>query len=46
MTRHTLPMTIALGALAGALGGMLGVGGGIILVPLLVHFLYASQHEA
>ena len=39
-------MTIALGALAGALGGMMGVGGGIILVPLLVHFLDASQHEA
>ena len=46
MTRHTLPLTIGLGALAGALGGMLGVGGGIILVPLLIQFLDAPQHEA
>jgi len=46
MTRHALPLTIALGALAGALGGMMGVGGGIVLVPLLIHFLGASQHEA
>jgi uncharacterized membrane protein YfcA len=46
MTRHALPLTIALGALAGALGGMMGVGGGIVLVPLLIHFLGVSQHEA
>ena len=39
-------MTIALGAFAGALGGMMGVGGGIVLVPLLVHLLRATQHEA
>ncbi|HKQ19446.1 MAG TPA: sulfite exporter TauE/SafE family protein, partial [Candidatus Eisenbacteria bacterium] len=39
-------MTIALGAFAGALGGMMGVGGGIILVPLLVHLLATTQHEA
>lgn len=39
-------MTIALGAFAGALGGMMGVGGGIVLVPLLVHLLDATQHEA
>jgi len=34
------------GLLAGALGGLMGVGGGIILVPLLVHALRAGQHEA
>lgn len=34
------------GLLAGALGGLMGVGGGIILVPLLVHALHVGQHEA
>jgi uncharacterized membrane protein YfcA len=46
MIRHTLPATIAIGALAGALGGLMGVGGGILLVPLLVHLLREPQHEA
>lgn len=32
--------------LSGAIGGLMGVGGGIILVPLLVHVLHVSQHEA
>ena len=35
-----------LGALSGALGGLMGVGGGIILVPLLTHVLHRGQHEA
>jgi len=39
-------MTIALGAFAGALGGMMGVGGGIVLVPLLIHVIGVTQHEA
>ncbi len=34
------------GLLAGALGGLMGVGGGILLVPLLVTFTRAGQHEA
>jgi hypothetical protein len=34
------------GALSGALGGLMGVGGGIILVPLLVHAMRRPQHEA
>src|SRR5690242_17045296 len=35
-----------LGALTGALGGLMGVGGGIVLVPLLVHLVHRGQHEA
>ncbi|MGE5179577.1 MAG: sulfite exporter TauE/SafE family protein [Bacteroidota bacterium] len=46
MIRHPLLLTASLGAAAGALGGMMGVGGGILLVPLLVHLMGESQHEA
>jgi uncharacterized protein len=46
MIRHPLFLTAALGVLAGALGGMMGVGGGIVLVPLLVHLMRKAQHEA
>src|SRR2546425_4550855 len=34
------------GLVAGALGGLMGVGGGILLVPLLVHLAHVEQHEA
>jgi len=34
---------IALGALAGLLAGLLGVGGGIVIVPVLI-FLFTAQH--
>lgn len=46
MIRHPLLVTVLIGAAAGALGGMMGVGGGILLVPLLVHVLGERQHEA
>ena len=35
-----------MGAASGILGGMVGVGGGIIIVPALVYFLGFSQHTA
>jgi uncharacterized membrane protein YfcA len=44
MRRHAL--SFLLGAVSGALGGMMGVGGGIVLVPLLTHVLREGQHEA
>lgn len=34
------------GVLAGVLSGMLGIGGGMILVPVMVSLLGLSQHEA
>ena len=37
---------VAVGALAGMLAGLLGVGGGILLVPFLVLAVGMSQHEA
>jgi len=35
-----------IGLLAGALSGLLGIGGGIVMVPLLVHVLGLSRMEA
>jgi uncharacterized protein len=37
---------IAVGTAAGILAGLLGVGGGVLLVPFLVLALGMSQHEA
>ena len=37
---------IALGLTAGVLSGLLGVGGGILLVPVMVYAFSLSQHEA
>lgn len=44
-TRVTLA-GVAIGAAAGLLSGLLGVGGGVVMVPLLVSFVGLSQHEA
>jgi uncharacterized membrane protein YfcA len=46
MTIETMMLIIAVGLAAGILGGMVGVGGGIIIVPALVYFLAFSQHQA
>ncbi len=37
---------LVVGILAGFLSGMVGVGGGIIIVPALVYFLSFSQQQA
>ena len=47
--KHTMTEIIILlivGLLAGFLSGMVGVGGGIIIVPALVYFLSFSQQQA
>src|SRR5215467_10389219 len=46
---HSILMTIAvliLGVVAGILLGLLGIGGGIVLVPAMVHVLHMDQHLA
>jgi uncharacterized membrane protein YfcA len=37
---------IVIGLLAGVLSGVLGVGGGLIMIPLMVLILGYNQHEA
>jgi uncharacterized protein len=39
-------MLLGLGLLAGVLSGLIGIGGGIIIVPALVLFFGFSQHLA
>ena len=46
MSITTLIILIVIGILAGILSGMVGVGGGIIIVPALVYLLGFSQHTA
>src|SRR5690348_9075747 len=37
---------ILLGVIIGALSGVVGIGGGIIIVPALVYLFHMSQHKA
>lgn len=46
MTTTTIVSLAIIGLLAGMLSGLVGVGGGIVMVPLLVLFLGFSQHQA
>ena len=46
MSIETILLLIVVGLAAGVLSGMVGVGGGIIVVPALVIFLGFSQHQA
>lgn len=46
MTLQIVITLIFIGLAAGMLSGLVGVGGGIIVVPALVFFLGFSQHQA
>ncbi len=46
MTVSTLLLLVLIGILAGILSGLVGVGGGIIMVPLFVLLLGFTQHQA
>ena len=41
-----LLLIILIGLVAGILGGMVGIGGGIVIVPALVMLLGFTQHQA
>mgnify|MGYP001103972092 FL=1 len=46
MSIQILLILLAVGLAAGFLSGMVGIGGGIIIVPVLVYFLGFTQHQA
>lgn len=46
MDLGTVTILVIIGLAAGVLGGMIGVGGGIIIIPALVFLLGMSQHMA
>lgn len=46
MQNQELLMIILIGLAAGILSGLVGVGGGIIMVPALVLFMHYNQHQA
>jgi uncharacterized membrane protein YfcA len=46
MSMYTILILILVGIAAGILGGLVGIGGGIIIVPSLIYFLHFSQKSA
>lgn len=46
MSSTSILILLTVGLLAGVLSGLVGIGGGIIIVPALVYFLGMSQHAA
>ena len=46
MSIVTFVVLIIIGLLAGILSGLIGVGGGIIMIPLLIILLGLTQHQA
>ena len=46
MDTHIIIIILLIGLAAGILSGLVGVGGGILVVPALVFFLGYTQHQA
>ncbi len=46
MSLNEILILLLIGLLAGTVGGSLGVGGGVVIVPALVFFFGFSQHSA
>lgn len=43
---NTVLVGLAVGGIAGILSGLLGIGGGIIMIPALIYILGYTQHSA
>ncbi len=46
MSISTLIVLLLIGLVAGVLSGLIGIGGGIIIIPALIYILGMSQHDA
>jgi uncharacterized protein len=46
MDIQTVMIVILIGLAAGMLSGLVGIGGGLVIVPALIYFLGFSQHTA
>lgn len=46
MSSASIITFVLIGGLAGALSGLFGIGGGVVIVPLLVYFAGYDQHRA
>ena len=46
MSWHAIVILLIIGLAAGIMGGLVGIGGGIVIVPALIYFLSFSQKEA
>lgn len=46
MTTQLIITALLIGLAAGMLSGLVGVGGGIIMVPALIFFMHYTQHQA
>ncbi len=46
MSAQTVALLLMVGLVAGMLSGLVGLGGGVIIVPALVYLIGFSQHQA
>lgn len=46
MTLEAVLLLALIGIIAGMLSGLVGVGGGIVMVPLLIYLMGFNQHQA
>ena len=46
MATQLIITALLIGLAAGMLSGLVGVGGGIIMVPALIFFMHYAQHQA